>query len=166
MSRGQGNKSDVVLYELKILFNKFTIFTTSELGLTAPPKFCVQCLQSILSVYLIIYTNIQLSTFNHPQEIRYHSSLYKLQVYRRKHIVMYTTDHSINQLTEWSVVYIWGKLCNSFFPCSISFGVSISQHHLENDCVKLKGIALKILKSYMFSIKTLLYVKKKHVFNF
>ena len=95
MSRGQGNKSDVVLYELKILFTKFDIFFYNFRART----YCtsqILCLQSILSVHLIIYTNIQLSTFNHPQEIRYHSSLYKLQVYRRKHIVMYTTDHSIN----------------------------------------------------------------------
>ena len=36
-------------------------------------QYTIQCLQSILSVYLIINTNFQLSTFYHPKEIRSHS---------------------------------------------------------------------------------------------
>ena len=48
------------------------------------------CLQSILSVYLIFNTNIQISTLNHSLEIR---SRY-IQVYsvRYVNIVIYTTD--------------------------------------------------------------------------
>jgi len=40
-------------------------------------QYTILCLQSILSVYLIINTNIQISTLNHSLEIR---SLY-IQVY-------------------------------------------------------------------------------------
>ena len=50
------------------------------------------CLQSILSVYLIFNTNIQISTLNHSLEIR---SLYiQIQVYSVRYVnfVIYTTD--------------------------------------------------------------------------
>ena len=45
-------------------------------------QYTILCLQSILSVYLIINTNIQLSTFYHPQEIRSHYN----QVYSVRYV--------------------------------------------------------------------------------
>ena len=39
-------------------------------------QYTILCLQSILSVCLIINTNFQLSTFYHPKEIRSHSGAY------------------------------------------------------------------------------------------
>ena len=42
-------------------------------------QYTILCLQFMLSVYLIISTNFQLSTFYHPQEIRSHS-IYKCTV--------------------------------------------------------------------------------------
>ena len=47
----------------------------------------------------------------------------------------------------------------------MSFGLSISKHHLENDCVKLKGIALKILKSYMLYLLYIYISYMLYVFN-
>ena len=45
-------------------------------------QYTIQCLKSILSVYLIINTNIQISTLNHSLEIR---SLY-IQVYNVRYV--------------------------------------------------------------------------------
>jgi len=42
-------------------------------------QYAILCLQSILSVYLIIITNIQISTLNHSLEIRSHIQVYTVQ---------------------------------------------------------------------------------------
>ena len=46
------------------------LLTKTKTELECTVQYTIMCLQSIVSVYLIIYTNIQLSTFYKPQEIQ------------------------------------------------------------------------------------------------
>ena len=75
------------------------------------------CLQFILSVYLAIYTNIQLFAFYHPQEIR---SLY-IQVYSVRYVNISWCIQPNTLLINWK----GGRLRTSevsyfsLFPCSM-----------------------------------------------
>ena len=74
-------------------------------------QYTILCSQFILSVYLSINTNIQLSTFNHTS----------VQCQIQTHIVMYTTDHSINLFIVYSVRYRHNRPLNQLIYKVVGF---------------------------------------------
>ena len=86
-------------------------------------QYKILCLQSILSIYLINYSNIQLSTFYHPEEIR---SL-NIQVYSVRYVNISWCIQPNTLLINWK----GGRLRTSevsffsLFPCSM---ISLFSH--------------------------------------